>query len=38
MTPVELALAVAWGVLFALFAYERRKMPRKQLTKDDDSY
>jgi len=38
MTPVELALAVVWGVLFALFAYDRWKTPRKQLMKDDDSY
>ena len=37
MTPVELALAVVWGVVFALFAYERWKTPRKQLMKDDDS-
>ena len=38
MTPVELALAVAWEVLFAVFAYDRWKTPRKQLMKDDDSY
>ena len=38
MPPVELALAVAWGVLFAVFAYDRWKTPRKQLMKDDDSY
>ena len=38
MTPVELALAVVCGVLFAIFAYERWKTPRKQLMKDDDSY
>jgi hypothetical protein len=31
MTPVELALAVAWGDLFALFAYERWKTPRSVL-------
>jgi hypothetical protein len=29
---------VVWGVVFALFAYERWKTPRKQLMKDDDSY
>ena len=34
MTPVELALAVAWGVLFALFAYERWKTPRSVLERD----
>ena len=34
MTPVELALAVAWGVLFALFAYERLKTPRSVLDRD----
>jgi hypothetical protein len=28
MTPVELALAVVWGVLFAVFTYERWKTPR----------
>jgi hypothetical protein len=38
MTPVELALAVVWGVLFAVFACERWKTPRKELMKDDDSY
>ena len=38
MTPVELALAVVWGVVFALFAYERWKTPRKQFMRDDDSY
>jgi hypothetical protein len=38
VTPVELALAVVWGVMFALFAYERWKTPRKQLMNDDDSY
>jgi hypothetical protein len=37
MTPIELGLAVVWGILFALFAYERWKT-RKQLMKDDDSY
>jgi hypothetical protein len=35
MTPVELALAVAWGVLFALFAYERWKTPRSLLDERD---
>ena len=35
MTPVELALAVAWGVLFALFAYERWKTPRSVLDERD---
>ena len=34
MTAVELALAVAWGVLFALFAYERWKTPRSVLDRD----
>jgi hypothetical protein len=29
---------VVWGVVFALFAYERWKTPRKQLMKDDDNY
>jgi len=38
MTPVELALAVAWGVVFALFAYERWKTPSKELMKDDDGH
>ena len=38
MTPVELALAVVWRVLFAVFACERWKTPRKELMKDDDSY
>jgi tryptophan-rich sensory protein len=37
MTPVELALAIVWGVLFALFAYDRWKT-RKEPMKDDDSY
>jgi hypothetical protein len=35
MTPVELALAVAWGVLFALFAYEHWKTPRSVLDERD---
>jgi hypothetical protein len=35
MTPVELALAVAWGVLFALFAYERWKTPLSVLDERD---
>jgi hypothetical protein len=35
MIPVELALAVAWGVLFALFAYERWKTPRIVLDERD---
>jgi hypothetical protein len=35
MTPVELALAVAWGFLFALFAYERWKTPRGVLDERD---
>ena len=35
MTPVELALAVAWGVLFALFAYERWMTPRSVLDERD---
>ena len=35
MTPVELALAAAWGVLFALFAYERWKTPRSVLDERD---
>ena len=34
MTPVELALAVVWGVLFALFAYDRWKTPRSVLDRD----
>jgi hypothetical protein len=38
MTPVELALTVVWGVLFAVFTYERWKTPRKELMKDDDGY
>jgi hypothetical protein len=38
MTPIELALAVVWGGLFALFAYDRWKAPRRQLMKEDDSY
>jgi hypothetical protein len=38
MTPVELALFVAWGIMFAVFAYECWKSPRKQLMKDDDSH
>jgi hypothetical protein len=38
MTPVELALAVVWGVLFAVFACERWKTPRKEIMKDDDNY
>ena len=35
MTPVELARAVAWGVLFALFAYERWKTPLSVLDERD---
>ena len=35
MTPVELALAVVWGVLFALFAYDRWKTPRSVLDERD---
>ena len=31
----ELALAVVWGVVFALFAYERWKTPRSVLDERD---